>query len=193
MALLKTVTKLLYHGFVRTRFPGPIEHLKGPYNSIAEANIATAGYRYPWMAVIVNGIGRMLYKGVNATDADLKKEADGEGVIRVIPVAYDPNPTTGQSLELIYTAAGGASIVSLDRDTGAWKAITIQAGEFILVSNGAIIGRSTQEGFKFKMNSGAGAPAYSPTFIGEKYIDTAAKKSYEAMGTTSAADWVILN
>lgn len=37
--------------------------------------------------------------------------------------------------------------------------------------------------------SGAGAPATTPTAIGQHYIDTTTKVSYISVGTTSAADW----
>ena len=41
--------------------------------------------------------------------------------------------------------------------------------------------------------SGAVAPASTPNYIGQRYIDTVAKKVYVATGTASAADWTILN
>ena len=41
--------------------------------------------------------------------------------------------------------------------------------------------------------TGTGSPATPPTKIGDQYIDTAAKKIYYAVGTSSAADWMILN
>lgn len=37
--------------------------------------------------------------------------------------------------------------------------------------------------------SGSGAPTSTPTAIGDKYIDTTAKRSYTAMGTSSSSDW----
>jgi hypothetical protein len=41
--------------------------------------------------------------------------------------------------------------------------------------------------------SGIVAPATTPSYIGQVYVDTSAKKAYMAMGTASSADWVILN
>jgi hypothetical protein len=41
--------------------------------------------------------------------------------------------------------------------------------------------------------SGTAAPNFTPSKIGDVYIDTSAKKAYTAMGTTNSSDWVILN
>lgn len=41
--------------------------------------------------------------------------------------------------------------------------------------------------------NGTGAPATTPTSIGQMYIDTAAEKVYVSTGTASSADWKILN
>ena len=37
--------------------------------------------------------------------------------------------------------------------------------------------------------SGAGAPSSTPSNAGDIYVDTTAKKSYIAVGTSSSADW----
>lgn len=37
--------------------------------------------------------------------------------------------------------------------------------------------------------SGAGAPSSTPDFLGQRYLDTTAKRWYIATGTTSSADW----
>lgn len=37
--------------------------------------------------------------------------------------------------------------------------------------------------------SGTGAPSITPDFVGQKYINTTTKVSYDAVGTDSAADW----
>lgn len=41
--------------------------------------------------------------------------------------------------------------------------------------------------------NGAGAPASTPVYIGQFYVDTSGKKLYVATGTTNADDWTILN
>lgn len=38
--------------------------------------------------------------------------------------------------------------------------------------------------------SGSGAPATTPQFIGQSYLDTTAKREYRAYGTSSSADWL---
>ncbi|MGM9760227.1 MAG: hypothetical protein ACI30I_08980 [Parabacteroides sp.] len=40
---------------------------------------------------------------------------------------------------------------------------------------------------------GSGAPSEAPGFIGQKYMDTAAKKLYIAFGYSSTGDWVAMN
>lgn len=42
-------------------------------------------------------------------------------------------------------------------------------------------------------DNGTAAPATTPLFIGQMYVDTNAKKFYVAMGTASSSDWIILN
>jgi len=41
--------------------------------------------------------------------------------------------------------------------------------------------------------TGTAAPATTPSFIGQVFVDTTGKKAYMAMGTTNSSDWVILN
>lgn len=36
-------------------------------------------------------------------------------------------------------------------------------------------------------------PTSTPTKVGDTFVDTIAKKIYVSVGTTSAADWIILN
>lgn len=43
------------------------------------------------------------------------------------------------------------------------------------------------------VSNGIGAPASTPTQIGQLYVDTSGKKGYIATGTNSASDWTILN
>lgn len=43
------------------------------------------------------------------------------------------------------------------------------------------------------IQSGAAAPASTPTTIGQMYIDTVAEKVYVSTGTSSSANWKILN
>lgn len=38
--------------------------------------------------------------------------------------------------------------------------------------------------------SGSGAPTSTPSFVGQIYIDTTAKREYKAYGTSSSADWL---
>jgi hypothetical protein len=42
-------------------------------------------------------------------------------------------------------------------------------------------------------DTGAAAPISIPQYIGQTYIDTTNKKIYQAVGTSSSADWVMLN
>lgn len=41
--------------------------------------------------------------------------------------------------------------------------------------------------------SGSGAPATTPSSIGQMYTDTSGKKIYFATGTSSSSDWTIVN
>ena len=41
-------------------------------------------------------------------------------------------------------------------------------------------------------SSGAGAPATTPVYIGQVYVDTAGPDIYMAAGTASAADWKLI-
>lgn len=43
------------------------------------------------------------------------------------------------------------------------------------------------------ISQGTTAPSEIPTKIGDIYINTTAKKAYLAMGTSSSADWVLIN
>lgn len=42
-------------------------------------------------------------------------------------------------------------------------------------------------------SNGIVAPASTPVYIGQFYVDTAAKKLYVATGISSSADWTIVN
>ena len=42
-------------------------------------------------------------------------------------------------------------------------------------------------------DNGTAAPNTTPTYIGQFYVDTNAKKLYVATGTSSSNDWTILN
>lgn len=42
------------------------------------------------------------------------------------------------------------------------------------------------------IQSGAGAPATTPSFVGQRYVDTAADLVYIATGTASSADWDVV-
>lgn len=41
--------------------------------------------------------------------------------------------------------------------------------------------------------SGVAAPAVTPRYVGDLFIDTSARKLYFAVGTASSADWEIAN
>lgn len=41
-------------------------------------------------------------------------------------------------------------------------------------------------------STGTGAPAATPTYIGQVYVDTAGPDIYMAIGTASNADWVAI-
>lgn len=41
--------------------------------------------------------------------------------------------------------------------------------------------------------SGITAPATTPTYLGQLFVDTMAQKLYFAAGITSSSDWIILN
>ena len=43
------------------------------------------------------------------------------------------------------------------------------------------------------VSSGSGAPATTPSAIGQMYVDTNGKKIYFATGTTNSGDWTIVN
>ena len=43
------------------------------------------------------------------------------------------------------------------------------------------------------ISSGSGAPASTPEKIGDIYVDTSGSKFYFAKGTSSSADWIIVN
>jgi hypothetical protein len=38
--------------------------------------------------------------------------------------------------------------------------------------------------------TGSGAPTSMPSFIGQSYLDTTAKREYKAYGTSTSADWI---
>ena len=43
------------------------------------------------------------------------------------------------------------------------------------------------------LKQGTSAPAITPEYVGQQFIDTSAKKVYVATGTSSSLDWTILN
>lgn len=43
------------------------------------------------------------------------------------------------------------------------------------------------------VSSGTTAPSSTPVAVGQMYVDTTAKKVYVSVGTTSSADWSLLN
>lgn len=51
----------------------------------------------------------------------------------------------------------------------------------------------TELATKTTKSSGAVAPSSTPSAIGDIYVDTVAQKGYIAVGTSSSADWIILN
>jgi len=52
---------------------------------------------------------------------------------------------------------------------------------------------SSENPYVKRPTTGTAAPTTTPSYIGQRYLDTTNKKSYEAFGTTSSADWVLLN
>lgn len=42
-------------------------------------------------------------------------------------------------------------------------------------------------------DTGTSSPSSTPTYVGQMYVNTNAKKIYIATGTTNSSDWTILN
>jgi len=68
----------------------------------------------------------------------------------------------------------------------AWDSIKV-ADDIIMSSeyNSSVTDQKTRA----IRTEGAGAPGTTPSNAGDIYIDTTAKKSYIAVGTSSSADW----
>lgn len=84
-------------------------------------------------------------------------------------------------------AAIGTTVQPYDANLPTWPA-TVDATE-VGYLNGVTSGIQTQIDAKPTIFSGAGAPASTPTKVGDIYIDTTGDDAYIAVGTASSADW----
>ena len=96
-------------------------------------------------------------------------------------ITFKPGPGTlgNGSVRILDPMTNTTAIISTASLTGGGNA------EFILPNqNSAIFNTVTSAG---------GAPGSTPVALGQTYIDTAAGKVYISVGTSSSADWKILN
>lgn len=63
----------------------------------------------------------------------------------------------------------------------------------VLPAGTVVSGVNTDAGFQLKPSRGNGAPATTPSYVGQTYLDLVNKKEYTAFGIASSADWVIIN
>lgn len=116
--------------------------------------------------------------------------------------AADFTATSKPTYFSIQTTPTG-SISAVDRvhveQDGTLKFLSVNdaAGDFLTrnSSTGAITRRTASE-VRTDLSltiTGTAAPTVTPAFVGQEFIDTTNKKAYKAMGTTSSADWVLLN
>lgn len=125
--------------------------------------------------------------------------------------------TAGQSVEGDITAAGRAILddadasaqrttlgVAIGTDVQAYSSVlaattasytTAEASKLSGIEAAADVTDATNVGAAGApiISSGAGAPASTPTKVGDIYIDTTGDNAYIAVGTASSADWEISN
>ncbi|MEY2194019.1 hypothetical protein AB7942_14960 [Neobacillus sp. BF23-41] len=108
-----------------------------------------------------------------------------------------PTPK-GKSGELIFLMNVGSatSILRINNDDGSIVA-SKGARSFNLSPNSSVVLISDGDSW-YQQNFNntivkSGTPRLAPQFIGQEYLDSTNKKVYKAFGTSSTADWVVLN
>jgi hypothetical protein len=110
-------------------------------------------------------------------------------------LAFDPSgttdPTPACGIECVITNVGSylSDLVFKFYDGSAYNEklrIHGDTGDVVMV------GHLTAPGTP-RVYTGTAAPATTPAYVGDLFVDTNAKKIYSATGTSSSADWTILN
>jgi len=108
--------------------------------------------------------------GVNDLVLTADSTADGGMDWKAVPAGFaDPMTTRG---DIIVRGAAGTTRLGLG------------TANQVLASDG------TDVKYTSFILSGSGAPATTPVFVGQVYLDTTAKREYKAYGTASSADWL---
>jgi hypothetical protein len=92
------------------------------------------------------------------------------------------------SLDLADSALQAANISDTAYDDTSWNGVTTVAPSKNAIRD-KINTIDTAINAKPTISSGAGAPASTPTKVGDIYIDTTGDDAYLAVGTASSADW----
>ena len=121
------------------------------------------------------------------------------GDVRIVPGSGRSvliNTTTYNSSALINAQSTTQGSLLTPMTTTQMNAISSPATG-LQVTNITIGRTCTYDGsvWRYSPNiyTGTAAPTTTPLAVGDRFDDTTNKKAYEAMGTSSSSDWVILN
>lgn len=137
-----------------------------------------------------------------ATDKILGRDTAGNGVIEQLGLGTGL-VITGANLTLSFTKAELDGLVS-DGNILYVGDITQYTDELAQDAIGNVVGSgldyddgtgaiSVETATIPRITSGSGAPGTTPPFVGYIYVDTTGAKAYISTGTSSSADWSILN
>ena len=110
-------------------------------------------------------------------------------------LVISPSSTTLREI-VKYTATGsdgtGDFVTVSERGIGGTTEQTHVIGEYVRMD---VTAQTIQEisDTMPTISSGAVAPSSTPSKVGDVYVDTTAKKIYFATGSSSSADWSIVN
>jgi len=110
------------------------------------------------------------------------------------------SPASATLREIVYFSATGTDgtgdYITIsnagDRGMGGTTEQTHIIGESVRMNVGAETIDEISDSCPI-ISSGSGAPATTPTKIGDLYVDTSGSKLYFSKGTASSADWIITN
>ena len=121
-------------------------------------------------AIDLHSTGDIIQELGDAAGAN-KVSIRDSGAVEVAAIDSDGNITTSGTVDGRDIAADGTKLDGIETSADVTDTTNVRAAGAPIVS------------------SGAGAPASTPTAVGDIYIDTTGDDAYIAVGTASSADW----
>jgi hypothetical protein len=160
-----------------------------------------------------NGIGVVNLQIVPATNLAVGTQVDLD-VVEFLEFGTITGMTSNDFVAVVEKEGSGEVLVGLYFNIGKdnWSRLSFQpitifttgvegTDSFEFYTKAPLVGLpagtqkrpSSENPYVKRPTTGTAAPTTTPSYVGQRYLDTTNKKSYEAFGTTSSADWVLLN